>query len=156
MNDKRSNYLQTHEMLRQSEEEALHLRAALQREMASHRQTSKAADSIASFCKNHGISPSTYFNLKKARKGPREMRVGNRVLISKEAQADWRREREEDARRLKDGTSGFGNLRQRLGRSPGKGDAVVKAWSEGNAAAVSRHNAWRWEQYRDRRQAWIV
>ena len=39
----------------------------------------------------------------------------------------------------KDGSSGFGNLRQRLGRSPGKGDAVVMAWSEGNAAAVSRH-----------------
>src|SRR3954447_4952892 len=41
----------------------------------------------------------------------------------------------------KDGSSGFGNLRQRLGRSPGKGDAVVMAWSEGNLAAVSRHNA---------------
>jgi hypothetical protein len=25
-------------------------------------------------------------------------------------------------------------LRKRLGRSPGKGDAVVMAWSEGNAA----------------------
>ena len=36
----------------------------------------------------------------------------------------------------KDGSSGFGNLRQRLGRSPGKGDAVVMAWSEGNQAAV--------------------
>jgi hypothetical protein len=32
----------------------------------------------------------------------------------------------------KDGSSGFGNLRQRLGRSPGKGDAVAMAWSEGN------------------------
>ena len=53
----------------------------------------------------------------------------------------------------KDGSSGFGNLRQRLGRSPGKGDAVVMAWSEGNAAAVSRHNAWKWERPRQR---WIV
>jgi hypothetical protein len=53
----------------------------------------------------------------------------------------------------KDGSSGFGNLRQRLGRSPGKGDAVVMAWSEGNAAAVSRHNAWKWERPRHR---WIV
>src|SRR5437764_10847159 len=34
-----------------------------------------------------------------------------------------------------------GHSRERLGRSPGKGDAVVMAWSEGNAAAVSRHNA---------------
>jgi len=54
----------------------------------------------------------------------------------------------------KDGSSGFGNLRQRLGRSPGKGDAVVMAWSEGNQAAVSRHNAWKWEKYRPQR--WIV
>ena len=53
----------------------------------------------------------------------------------------------------KDGSSGFGNLRQRLGRSPGKGDAVVMAWSEGNQAAVSRHNAWKWERPRHR---WIV
>jgi hypothetical protein len=30
----------------------------------------------------------------------------------------------------------------------------VMAWSEGNAAAVSRHNAWKWE--RKERQRWIV
>ena len=53
----------------------------------------------------------------------------------------------------KDGSSGFGNLRQRLGRSPGKGNAVVMAWSEGNAAAVSRHNARKWERPHHR---WIV
>jgi hypothetical protein len=50
----------------------------------------------------------------------------------------------------KDGSSGFGNLRQRLGRSPGKGDVVVMAWSEGNAAPVSRHNARKWERPRHR------
>jgi hypothetical protein len=32
---------------------------------------------------------------------------------------------------------------KRLGRSPGKGDAVVMCWSEGYAAAVSRQNAWK-------------
>ena len=53
----------------------------------------------------------------------------------------------------KDGSSGFGNLRQRLGRSPGKGDAVIMAWSEGNAAAVSRQNSWKW---RRPEQRWIV
>ena len=42
---------------------------------------------------------------------------------------------------------------KRLGHSPGKGDAVVMAWSEGNAAAVSRHNARKWERPRHR---WIV
>src|SRR3954468_18824281 len=39
------------------------------------------------------------------------------------------------------------------GGSPGKGDVVVMAWSEGNAAAVSRHNARKWERPRHR---WIV
>ena len=29
-------------------------------------------------------------------------------------------------------------IRKRLGRSPGKGDAVVMAWSEGNKAAMAR------------------
>jgi len=53
----------------------------------------------------------------------------------------------------KDGSSGFGNLRQRLGRSPGKGDAIVMAWSESNAAAVSRQNSWKWQRPQQR---WIV
>ena len=44
-------------------------------------------------------------------------------------------------------------IRKRLGRSPGKGDAVVMAWSEGNAAAAFRHNAWKWERPPQR---WIV
>src|SRR5437588_12720638 len=48
------------------------------------------------------------------------------------------------------------DIRKRLGRSPGKGDAAVMAWSEGNAAATSRRDAWKWEKYRDRRQAWIA
>jgi hypothetical protein len=54
----------------------------------------------------------------------------------------------------KTGSSGFGNLRQRLGRSPGRGDAEVMAWSQGNAAAVSRQAEWKWK--RDERQRWIV
>jgi len=29
-------------------------------------------------------------------------------------------------------------------------------WSEGNAVAVSRHNAWKWEKHRYRPQRWIV
>lgn len=47
-------------------------------------------------------------------------------------------------------------IRKRLGRSPGKGDAVVMCWCEGNEAATSRQDAWKWKQYRDHRQAWIV
>ncbi len=52
------------------------------------------AYSIPEFCKRHGISPSFYFAEAKAGRGPRIMRVGTRVLISKEAAADWRRDRE--------------------------------------------------------------
>ena len=55
----------------------------------------------------------------------------------------------------KDGSSGFGNLRQRLGRSPGKGDAVVMAWSEGNEAATTRHNQAKWAS-RPPPHRWIV
>jgi hypothetical protein len=50
------------------------------------------------FCEiNGGFSRSTYFNLKKTGKGPREMRIGKLVRITREAAADWRREREAEA-----------------------------------------------------------
>jgi len=49
---------------------------------------------IDEFCGAHRISRAHYFNLKKAGLGPREMRAGARVIISAEAAADWRRERE--------------------------------------------------------------
>jgi predicted DNA-binding transcriptional regulator AlpA len=52
------------------------------------------AFSISAFCEAHGISRGTYYNLKKAGRAPREMHVGNRVLVSKEAAADWRRHME--------------------------------------------------------------
>ena len=44
---------------------------------------------ITEFCKRHGFSRSHYYGLP-ADERPREMRVGNRVLISKEAAAEWR------------------------------------------------------------------
>jgi hypothetical protein len=47
---------------------------------------------IAEFCKRNRISHTTYFNLRHKKKGPREMRVLGKVLISPEAEADWRRE----------------------------------------------------------------
>ena len=50
--------------------------------------------SILEFCDAHGISEGFYYKLKKQRKGPREMKVGTRTLITFEAAADWRRERE--------------------------------------------------------------
>ena len=52
------------------------------------------AFSIDSFCEAHNFSKAMYFKLQNEGHGPRVMRVGNRVLISREAAADWRRERE--------------------------------------------------------------
>jgi hypothetical protein len=58
----------------------------------------KDAFSIAAFCARHGFSRAGYYNLPPNER-PREMRIGSRVLISKEAAADWRRDRENLASR---------------------------------------------------------
>lgn len=55
------------------------------------------AYTIPQFCDAHGFSRAHFFNLKKAGKGPREMKVGARVLISREAAEQWRRDREAEA-----------------------------------------------------------
>jgi hypothetical protein len=54
----------------------------------------KKAYSITEFCASNGIGRTTYYEIKKHGQGPREMIVGARKLISEEAAADWRRERE--------------------------------------------------------------
>jgi hypothetical protein len=54
----------------------------------------RLALSILEFCDAHGISEGFYYKLKKQRKGPREMRLGTRTLITFESAADWRRESE--------------------------------------------------------------
>jgi hypothetical protein len=54
----------------------------------------RRALSIDEFCDAHGISRSMYYKLRAQGKGPREMEVGTRRLISDEAGADWRRARE--------------------------------------------------------------
>ena len=53
--------------------------------------------SIESFCRANGISVTTYFVMKRQGKGPREMKVGKRILITPEAEADWRRAREAES-----------------------------------------------------------
>jgi predicted DNA-binding transcriptional regulator AlpA len=57
--------------------------------------------SINGFCRRHGVSRSTYYNMKAAGLGPREYTAGKLVRISPEAEAEWVRSREaaEDARR---------------------------------------------------------
>jgi hypothetical protein len=55
------------------------------------------ASSIKTFCRRHGISIATYYNLRANGLAPREATVRGRRLITKEAAAVWRRERERDA-----------------------------------------------------------
>jgi hypothetical protein len=53
------------------------------------------AYSIAAFCRRHDISESFYHKLRNQGLGPRTMRVGTRVLISREAARQWRKQRTE-------------------------------------------------------------
>ena len=69
-------------------------RPTLKRSSIRGPPTSAAAYSIAAFCVAHGISESFYFKLRDQGLGPREMRVGARVLISLESAECWRRELE--------------------------------------------------------------
>jgi hypothetical protein len=50
--------------------------------------------SIAGFCRRKGICRATFYLWRKAGRGPRETRIGNRWLITPEAEADWDREYE--------------------------------------------------------------
>ena len=63
------------------------------RKRSKHRKPG-AAHTIPSFCENNAISESLYFSLKRQGKQPREIEVNKRILITPEAEADWRRERE--------------------------------------------------------------
>jgi hypothetical protein len=50
------------------------------------------AYSIGEFCRRHNISRGTYYNLKHLGLGPREARAMGRVIITKEAATDWRKQ----------------------------------------------------------------
>lgn len=52
------------------------------------------AYSIEQFCKRHGLSRATFYNLAKVGRAPRTMKVGSRTLVSVEAAAEWRRKME--------------------------------------------------------------
>jgi hypothetical protein len=47
-----------------------------------------------SFCISNNISESLYHKLKRQGRGPREIELDGRIIISPEAEQDWRRERE--------------------------------------------------------------
>jgi predicted DNA-binding transcriptional regulator AlpA len=54
------------------------------------------ASTIEQFCTRYSISRATFYNLLKAQKGPRLMRIGSTVRISDEAALEWQRARESD------------------------------------------------------------
>ena len=56
------------------------------------------AYSVAEFCSRHRISPQLFYKLKPHGLMPATFKVGTRVLISREAAAAWRRERENASR----------------------------------------------------------
>src|SRR5262245_22943718 len=53
-----------------------------------------ALHTIPSFCENNAISESLYYSLKREGRQPREIELDGRVLITEQAEEDWRRERE--------------------------------------------------------------
>jgi hypothetical protein len=57
-------------------------------------QADRAAYTIDEFCAAHRISRRKFYELEEEGTGPRLMRVGSKVLISIEAAAAWRAERE--------------------------------------------------------------
>ena len=59
---------------------------------------------IPAFCLSNAISQSTYYMLKRQGRAPREIVINKRVIITPEAEQDWRREREAETarRRIRD------------------------------------------------------
>ena len=69
------------------------------RKPAQHDASDDAdAYSVQEFCARHRISPQLYYKLRRQGLMPVTFRLGTRVLISREAAAVWRREREQAAR----------------------------------------------------------
>jgi hypothetical protein len=55
------------------------------------------AMSIREFCAAHRISEDMFYKMRREKWGPTVMHVGSRTLISIEAAAEWRRQREQAA-----------------------------------------------------------
>ena len=49
------------------------------------------APTISEFCKSHRISMSYFYLLRDRGLAPKVMRLGRRILITKESAAEWRR-----------------------------------------------------------------
>jgi hypothetical protein len=85
-------------MLRQESSAAMPASPASTKSGASPALMSTSGDrlvfTVNEFCIAHRICRSKLYQFWKAGTGPRVMQVGQRLMISVEAAADWRRERE--------------------------------------------------------------
>ena len=63
------------------------------RERSKNRRPGDAHTRL-SFCASNHISESLYFSLKRQGRGPREIELDGRIIITPEAERDWRLERE--------------------------------------------------------------
>ena len=54
-----------------------------------------SAKSIDEFCAANRISRSMYYKLRSQGRGPREMKIGSRTIISNVAESDWHRQMED-------------------------------------------------------------
>ena len=52
------------------------------------------AFTLKEFFARNGLKKSSYYKMRQQGKGAREMRLGSKVMISPESEADWRRARE--------------------------------------------------------------
>ena len=64
------------------------------RAFRSRRRKPGDAHTIPTFCVSNAISESFYFALKRKGLAPREIDLDGRIIITEEAERDWRRERE--------------------------------------------------------------
>lgn len=51
---------------------------------------------IETFCAANQMSMSFYYTLRHLGKGPKEIKIGKRIFITPEAEAEWRRDRAND------------------------------------------------------------
>ncbi len=65
--------------------------------MQTNKNTAGDVYDLREFCESHRISRAHFYDLKKEGLAPRIMKAGRKVLVTKEAAADWRRRMEEKA-----------------------------------------------------------
>jgi hypothetical protein len=79
-----------------------------------------AAYNVLGFCLAHGLSRSTFYELRRVGDGPVIMKCGTRTLISVEAAQTWRRARERAALALVTGRTAGGSRRRSQARRRGR------------------------------------